>query len=251
MSEVVKKPACRQSYSSEQRRAEIIETVSAYIRTENKEILTLLVPVFRDMARVYVGLRQRNNPLQTKRDLITVLGDHLQEVITQYDEKGGNFFGWAYRVMKNKAMNFITYEKIRRNQSAFARAQEKPAERMSALDMMCEEETRNEIAAALYRLPEQERDFLAYNYGLLGEKPMTLKEIADQTKVPIGTIKSQMYTARKKLATLLRHLAPERNLIPKKGVATPSAEKPNNTAVCPEEKLSVFEQTLQELQYST
>lgn len=60
-----------------------------------------------------------------------------------------------------------------------------------------------EVRAALIRLPRAERDILArcYYYG------RSLDEIADELGVPVGTVKSRLSRALRKLATPLAHLA--------------------------------------------
>ncbi|MEM9201345.1 MAG: sigma-70 family RNA polymerase sigma factor [Actinomycetota bacterium] len=68
----------------------------------------------------------------------------------------------------------------------------------------------HEVRAAIDQLDPGEADLirLAYDEG------WTQAEIAAQTGLPIGTVKSRMFRAQKRLAVALGHLAPERNRKP-------------------------------------
>ncbi len=65
----------------------------------------------------------------------------------------------------------------------------------------------HEVRAAIDALDPAEAHLIRLTYDL----GLTQSEIAEQLDLPIGTVKSRVFRAQKRLATALGHLAPERN----------------------------------------
>jgi len=125
-------------------------------------------------------------------------------------QPGSNLRAWLFRILTNAFIN--GYRKRRRHQRF---ATERPGDALAALygrdqdhtddleDVMFGEELCDEVKTALDRLGPEYRDVVE-RADLKGEK---YKDIADALHVPIGTVMSRLFRARRVLETELAGFA--------------------------------------------
>ncbi|MBN2029409.1 sigma-70 family RNA polymerase sigma factor [bacterium] len=110
------------------------------------------------------------------------------------------FFTWFYQILRNCCYNFLRDQK--KNVYAFSEISgrqllELRDEESNHPDSLFE---KRELAECIWRtiqeLPENEKEII-----LLREfQEMSYREIADLLEIPMGTVMSRLYTARKKMA---------------------------------------------------
>jgi RNA polymerase sigma-70 factor (ECF subfamily) len=125
-------------------------------------------------------------------------------------ETGSNLRAWLFRILTNAFIN--GYRKRRRHQRF---ATERPGDALVALygrdqdrtdnldEALCAGELCDEVKAALEHLGPDYRDVVE-RADLRGEK---YKDIADALRVPIGTVMSRLFRARRVLESELAGLA--------------------------------------------
>jgi RNA polymerase sigma-70 factor, ECF subfamily len=108
-----------------------------------------------------------------------------------FDPERASFRTWLYRLARNRIVD------LRRRASARPPLSDREAElEQGALDDSLEQAAlRWQLAAALARLSPEHRDVIR----LAHFESLTLREIAEATNLPLGTVKSRAYYA-------LRHL---------------------------------------------
>ena len=149
-----------------------------------------------------VAMRICRNPDHAK-DLVQ---ETLMRAMVAWDsfQTGSNLRAWLFRILTNAFIN--GYRKRRRHQRF---ATERPGDALAALygtdvdhtetlDELCDE-----VKTALDRLGPEYRDVVE-RADLRGEK---YKDIADALEVPIGTVMSRLFRARRVLETELRGFA--------------------------------------------
>ncbi len=114
------------------------------------------------------------------------------------------FFTWFYQILRNCCYNFIRDQK--KNVYAFSEISthqllELRDEENNHPDTLLEKkELAESIWNAIQKLPENEKETI-----LLREfQEMSYREVADLLEIPIGTVMSRLYSARKKLAHQLK-----------------------------------------------
>ena len=119
-------------------------------------------------------------------------------------EKGKNFYTWLYRIVRNLCINH--FHRIKKRSTVFSdiedrRGLELPIPAVSRPDEIFEEhELRDVLWQALNSLSEKDREIL-----LLKEyNELSYKEISETLDIPIGSVMSRLYYARKKLARTLK-----------------------------------------------
>ncbi|HEY4180797.1 MAG TPA: sigma-70 family RNA polymerase sigma factor [Kofleriaceae bacterium] len=155
-----------------------------------------------------VAMRIARDPDMAK-DLVQ---ETLLRAMVAWDtfQPGSNLRAWLFRILTNSFIN--GYRKRRRHQRF---ATERPGDALIALygtdqdrtpdleEVMCEEELCDEVKSALDRLGPEYRDVVE-RADLRGEK---YKDIADALHVPIGTVMSRLFRARRVLETELSGFA--------------------------------------------
>jgi RNA polymerase sigma-70 factor (ECF subfamily) len=114
------------------------------------------------------------------------------------------FYTWLYSILRNLCFNFVRDRKLRRRklegasswlvEQASARASQASPERQALAS-----EVRERLHAAIEQLPDREREMLV----LKEFEGLRYREIAELLGVPIGTVMSRLYTARRHLAGVL------------------------------------------------
>jgi RNA polymerase sigma factor (sigma-70 family) len=135
--------------------------------------------------------------------------DVVQEVFltlwrdpTRFDPARGGFATWLLTVTHHRAVDAVRKESaIRRRVAVVPEAAEdwSPISVPGADQVALERVAAGQVRAALHRLPVAQRQVLALAY--FGGQ--TQSEIAVQTGVPLGTVKSRMFTAVQRLRALL------------------------------------------------
>jgi RNA polymerase sigma-70 factor (ECF subfamily) len=125
-------------------------------------------------------------------------------------QQGSNLRAWLFRILTNAFIN--GYRKRRRHQRFAA---ERPGDALIALygrdqdhtdcplDAVCADELSDEVTAALDQLGPEYREVVE-RADLRGEK---YRDIADAQGVPIGTVMSRLFRARRALETELAPFA--------------------------------------------
>jgi RNA polymerase sigma-70 factor (ECF subfamily) len=109
-----------------------------------------------------------------------------------------NFYTWFYKILKNICLNFIQFKKVRAKSSdEFDETTMRPAD--SAITRPDEIFERSEQSEYIWRaidsLNDNDRDII-----ILKEfDEMSYQEIADTLNIPIGSVMSRLFYARKKL----------------------------------------------------
>jgi RNA polymerase sigma-70 factor (ECF subfamily) len=147
-----------------------------------------------------VAMRTCRDP-DTAKDLVQ---ETLLRAMCAWDsfQAGSNLRAWLFRILTNAFIN--GYRKRRRHQRF---ANERPGDALSALygrdhdctddvdQVLFGDELCDEVQAALGRLGPEYRDVVE-RADLRGEK---YKDIADALEVPIGTVMSRLFRARRVL----------------------------------------------------
>jgi RNA polymerase sigma-70 factor (ECF subfamily) len=122
-------------------------------------------------------------------------------------KKGKNFYTWLYRIVRNLCINH--FHRIKKRSTVFSdiedrRSLELTIPAISRPDEIFEEhELRDVLWKALNSLSEKDREIL-----LLKEfNDLSYKEISETLDIPIGSVMSRLYYARKKLARTLKGFA--------------------------------------------
>ncbi|MGH3856579.1 MAG: RNA polymerase sigma factor [Pseudonocardiaceae bacterium] len=142
--------------------------------------------------------------------------DVVQEVFltlwrdpARFDPSRGSFATWLLTLIHHKAVDAVRREStIRRRMVAAPEAGEEwsPTPVPGADQAAMARVAAGQVRAALHRLPAEQRQVLALAY--FGGH--TQREIAALTSVPLGTVKSRMFTAVQRLRLLLNdQLGPE------------------------------------------
>ncbi|MEN6308104.1 MAG: RNA polymerase sigma factor [Anaerohalosphaeraceae bacterium] len=142
--------------------------------------------------------------------------DLFQETFRKAFEKVGDFRGtdlrpWIYAIATNTAMNSFRKEKQTHTVSlnddsdcadgrhCLATDQIVSSSQMEPSAIAVTEERRRDVREALMKLSEQQRITLVLNYY----QKLSYKQIAETLNCSIGTVKTTMFRALKRLAVLL------------------------------------------------
>ena len=111
-----------------------------------------------------------------------------------------NFKGWVFTIMRNIFIN--NYRRVMRNATVVDQTEDLyhlNLSQDSGIDSPEESYSVQEITAAINEFPEKYR--IPFSMHVAGYK---YNEIADETGLPLGTVKSRIFFARKRLQTLLK-----------------------------------------------
>jgi len=130
----------------------------------------------------------------------------VHQALGRYDPRA-RFFTWVYRIAMNLAIDKIRRRKVRREQmydETFTEPRrDQPTQRFERAGAALEaSEVRERVAAAVATLGEKHRSvFVLFSYEGLG-----YAEIAETLGIPVGTVMSRLYHARRKVR---EHLPPD------------------------------------------
>jgi RNA polymerase sigma-70 factor (ECF subfamily) len=104
------------------------------------------------------------------------------------------FFSWLYRIVVNECLNL---RRARRPNEPLVESIETQAG--GALEAVAQSETHDRIQAALMRLTQEYREVVVLRHFA----DLSYEEISEALGVPDKTVKSRLFSARKRLAELL------------------------------------------------
>lgn len=114
-------------------------------------------------------------------------------------DRSKKFFTWYYKILKNLCLNFLRDSKISRKE----RVVESKTPLLSSddpLNKIEREDLHVKLEEALFQLSEKDREII-----ILKEfQGISYKEISELLDLPIGTVMSKLYYARKRLAERLK-----------------------------------------------
>jgi RNA polymerase sigma-70 factor (ECF subfamily) len=111
-------------------------------------------------------------------------------------DRNRRFFSWIYRILVNECLN------ARRNRPPHEElAPDLPAAGTPAA-LFEAEERRARVQAAILALPVEYREVIVLRHFT----ELSYEEIGQTLQVPTKTVKSRLYTARERLAAMLREL---------------------------------------------
>lgn len=126
-------------------------------------------------------------------------------------QREAGFRTWLLRIVSNRALDLLRSRKVRRAAALDAGGDDEqridpPSERVEdvAGHELEQSELAARIAAAVARLPDDQQSV----FTLFASGELTYGEIAATLGIPIGTVMSRLYHARRKLHGLLGDLAP-------------------------------------------
>ncbi|MBM3790869.1 MAG: sigma-70 family RNA polymerase sigma factor, partial [Acidobacteria bacterium] len=111
-----------------------------------------------------------------------------------------SFFPWFYSILKNLCMNHLARVRRRREDSLDGMAEETgrfpiPVVSVSPEQAVVGKDLREKIGRALSRLKPKDREIIILQHL----QDLSYREIADLLGIPIGTVMSRLYTARRAL----------------------------------------------------
>lgn len=131
--------------------------------------------------------------------------DFVQEtflrLIRQLKEKRipDNLQAWLYRVAMNMCRDYWKSAAYQSEKNRFGEPPEQHDASPSVVELAERQETRREIMKTLDELPEVQREIVTLRFY----QDMKLQDIADVTGLPLGSVKTYLYKALRKLKTRL------------------------------------------------
>jgi len=115
-------------------------------------------------------------------------------------QAGTNFRAWMYRILRNSFLSSRTGLKVTVALDEGTDESLLPAEKATPESILIEQASREAVQQALSDLPVPFREILL----LCEVEEMSYQEIAEALSIPIGTVMSRLFRARKALRDLLR-----------------------------------------------
>ena len=116
-------------------------------------------------------------------------------------DRNKKFFTWYYKILKNLCLNFIRDSKMVHADVIFESSGSSSSSD-NPISKIEQKEIQAKVQEALFRLEENDREIL-----ILKEfQGISYREISELMEIPMGTVMSKLYYARKKLAEQLRRI---------------------------------------------
>ena len=118
-----------------------------------------------------------------------------------------SFFPWFYSILKNLCMNHLSRRKRRREDSIDGMAEEDgqvaiPVVTVNPENEVVRRDLETKIGIALLRLRPKDREIIILQHF----QDFSYQQIADLLGIPIGTVMSRLYSARRALRLELERL---------------------------------------------
>ena len=114
-------------------------------------------------------------------------------------DRSKNFFAWYYRILKNLCLNFIRDSRAKKTEN-FLEPEKLESEETDPALKTENNELHEQIENVMNKLNFKDREII-----ILKEfQNMSYKEISEILNIPLGTVMSRLFYARKKLAEKLK-----------------------------------------------
>lgn len=148
----------------------------------------------------YVG--KPEDALDLSQDAFVNAFRHLKRF-----DSSKSFFPWFYSILKNLCMNHLNRLRRRREDSIDEMAEEDgqiriPIETVSPEDSVVQKDLEVKIGQALLSLRPREREIIILQHF----QDYSYQEIANLLGIPIGTVMSRLYSARRSLRRELERM---------------------------------------------
>jgi len=142
-------------------------------------------PLFNLAARM---LGNRDEALDAAQNAFVKAYEHLGSF-----DQHQRFFSWLYQILRNDCLN-----QLRSRRPTGPLPEDLPS-KGSPADALEQDERRAAVQTALLALTDDQREVVLLRHFT----ELSYEEIASATGVPLKTVKSRLYTARRRLAELL------------------------------------------------
>ena len=113
-------------------------------------------------------------------------------------DKNKNFFAWYYKILKNHCLNTIRNKKNKREES-YIEIKNESDEADNPLQNIEKKESTKQLEDALKKLSFEKREII-----ILKEfEDKTYNEISELLDIPVGSVMSRLFYARKELSKIL------------------------------------------------
>ncbi len=111
------------------------------------------------------------------------------------------FYSWFYAILSNLAKNHLKKRSVRANYAASVRsAKDAEIDTHDSPEVLVEaDETKQAVWAAIEKLSYEHREIIILRHF----EDMSYEEIAKLLRIPVGSVMSRLYYARKRLRELL------------------------------------------------
>ena len=176
-------------------------------KSGDREAFALIVQKYMKPA-YYVALGYVGTPddaLDISQDAFVNAFRHIKRFDTSK-----SFFPWFYSILKNLCMNHLTRVRRRREDSIDAMEEEEgqvriPVETVNPEAHAVQRDIEEKLGRALQRLRPKEREIIILQHF----QDYSYQEIADLLGIPIGTVMSRLYGARRSLRRELEMMGVE------------------------------------------
>jgi len=181
--------------------AEEKDLVGRWLRGDKAAYGSLVRRYMSDAYLIALGFTRN---AEDARDLSQEAFIKAYEARRQFEE-GRPFYPWFYRILRNRCLNFIERES-RRHEPIYhddeAGSERFSSESPSPLDLLEEAEQNQLLHRAIERLSFDHREVIV----LKNFKGYTYEQIAEALEIPIGTVMSRLYYARRMLKNILSEM---------------------------------------------
>jgi RNA polymerase sigma-70 factor (ECF subfamily) len=171
----------------------INEELARRYQAGDREALKELIKRFNSSLnlKVYTHTRDKDSLNDIVQDCWYVIINNLEEIKFQV-----GFEAWALNIARNKAIDWIRSQQVRRKTFKSIRQEE----RVNFIEADDERELKiQEMKACMSKLPESQKIILELFY----KENLTLAEISEALGISRGTVKSRLFTAREQLKKLI------------------------------------------------
>ncbi|GGD48824.1 RNA polymerase sigma factor [Paenibacillus nasutitermitis] len=112
-----------------------------------------------------------------------------------------NVQAWLYRVALNMCRDYWKSAQFRTDQFPFADPPEQRDAGPSVVELAERQETKKEVLHSLEALPEVQREIITLRFY----QDLKLQDIADIVSLPLGSVKTHLYSGLRKLKARLGH----------------------------------------------
>ncbi len=139
--------------------------------------------------------------LGSKDDAVEISQEAFLRAYTNFKkfDRSKNFFTWYYKILKNLCLNFLRDSKIKR-QNDYLEPDVLESGEYNPRENIEKKELHKIMGKAINTLNFEDREIIV----LKEFQNMSYNEIAEVLEIPVGTVMSRLYYARKKLATKLK-----------------------------------------------